>query len=179
MRLASVAAPAAHAQGISRASGMALTIREDDRGRGYFASVVARAVVRAGARVWIGTLGLAIGCVLLRLSVQLSPPAMGLTRAVVALPLLLALVVPLLWLAYRLLPCSCVSDSGQVRFHGRGAGRYPFESIVSFTVDDVPDLPGYRSLALRIRSHRQPAAIIVPDSVSQDVLDAELQHIAR
>jgi hypothetical protein len=157
---------------------MELTIHEDGPGRRYFASEVARVVVQVGGRLWLGTVVLALGCLLLRFGVQLSPRAMVLTRALIALPVFLALAVPLSWLVYRYVPCSCTIDSAQFRFRGRGAGRYPFGSVVSYTVDEVSGLPGYRLLALRVRGRRLPVAIVVPDSIPQDVLSGELSKIA-
>jgi hypothetical protein len=157
---------------------MELTIHEDGTGRRYFANEVARAVVQVGGRVWLGTVVLALACLLLRLGVQLPPRAMVLTRALIALPVFLALTVPLSWLVYRYLPCSCTIDGAQFRFRGRGAGRYPFGSVVTYTLDEVPGVPGYRLLALRVRGRRQPVAIVVPDSIPQYLLGGELSKIA-
>src|SRR5262245_7971495 len=99
-----------------RARRMALTIRDDGRGRRYVASEVARAVVRVGGRIWLGTLVVALGCLLLRLGADLSPRTMELTRSFIGLPIFLALAVPLSWLAYRFIPCSCVIDMAQFHF---------------------------------------------------------------
>jgi hypothetical protein len=157
---------------------MAVTIREDGHGRRYFANEVARAVVRVGGRVWMVTVVLALGALLLQFAAELPSGALVLTRALIALPVFLALVVPMTWLVYRILPCSCVIDRAEFRFRGRGAGCYPFASIMNCAIDTVPDLPGYRLLALRVGSRRQPVAIVVPDSIPQDLLDAELPKAA-
>jgi hypothetical protein len=84
----------------------------------------ARAVIHAGKRLWWAAVGVAYISALLKLVVDLPARGESLTRALMAVPFFGALAVPLTWLAYRWLPCSCTLNERGFRFRGRYAGHY-------------------------------------------------------
>lgn len=154
---------------------MPLTIYEDARGRRYFATETTRAVVHAGARLWWMAVVVAVLSAASTVVLDLSPGRAELARTLIGLPFFGALVVPLTWLAYRWLPCSCTIDDQGLQFRGRHAGRYPSRTLLGHSVRPVPTLPGYRWLELRFRSVRRHAGIVIPPSVPNDAVDDALE----
>lgn len=157
---------------------MVLMIREDDVARRYFAAEAARAVVHAGKRLWWAAVGVACISALLKLVVDLPARGESLTRPLLAVPFFGALAVPLTWLAYRWLPCSCTVDERGFRVRGRYAGHYHFNKIVSYSLEAIPSLPGYKLLTLRVTNRARAVGIVVVPSTGDDTLREALDKIA-